>query len=80
MAKCGKMWGDMGNVSSKSSDKFCHSIYSEDNLAFLADYFEATAKAIACVLLTVGDGRCRKILEKAERCGDRLPSKPYEQV
>ena len=37
-------------------------------------------KAIACVLPTVGVGRCGKMFEKVERCGDRLPSKPYEQV
>ena len=37
-------------------------------------------KAIACVLPTVGVGRCGKMLKKVERCGDRLPSKPYEQV
>ena len=37
-------------------------------------------KAIICVLSTVGDARCGKMWEKMERCGDRLPSKPYEQV
>ena len=37
-------------------------------------------KAIASVLPTVGDGRCEKMLDMVERCGDRLPSKPYEEV
>ena len=44
MGKCGKMWGDMGNVCSKFSDEFCQAIFSEDNSAFLAYYFEATEK------------------------------------
>ena len=74
------MWGDMGNVCLKVSDQFCQSIFSEDNLAFLAYYFEAQKKAIACVLPTEGVGRCGKMLENVERCGTRLPSKPYEQV
>ena len=42
------MWqdeGDMGNVCSKFSDVFCQSIFSKDNLAFLAYYFEATTKS-----------------------------------
>ena len=45
MGKCGKMWGEMGNVSSKISDQFCQSIFIEDNLAFLAYYFEATTNS-----------------------------------
>ena len=45
MGKCGKMWGDMGNVCSKISDQFCQSILSEDNLAILAYYFEVTTKS-----------------------------------
>ena len=80
MGKCGKMWGDMGNVCWKVSDQFCQSIFSEDNLAFLAYYFDATTKSNWCVLPTVGVGRCGKMLEKVERCGDRMPSKLYEQV
>ena len=80
MGKCGKMWGDMGNICSKVSDQFCQSIFSEDNLAFLAYYFEAITKAIAFVLPTVDDERRGKMLKKVERRGDRLPSKPYEQV
>ena len=42
MAKCGKMWGSMGNFALKFSEQFCQSIFSEDNLPFLANYFEAT--------------------------------------
>ena len=45
MGKCGKMWGDMWNVCSKFSDHFCQSIFSEDNLALLAYYFEAKTKS-----------------------------------
>ena len=47
--KYGEMWqdeGDMGNVCSKISDHFCLSIFSEDNLACLAYYFEVTTKSI----------------------------------
>ena len=51
MEKCGKMWGDMGNVCSKISDEFCQSIFSEDNLAFLTYYFEATTKC-NCMRIT----------------------------
>ena len=71
------MWGDMGNVCTKLSDQFCQSIFGEENLAFLTYYFEVTT--IACVLPTVVVGRSGKMLEKVERCGDRLPSKPYER-
>ena len=35
------MWGDMVTFAQKVSDQFCLSIFSEDNLAFLAYYFEA---------------------------------------
>ena len=45
MGKCDKMWGDMGNVCSKFSDQICQSIFREDNLTFLAYYFEATTKS-----------------------------------
>ena len=41
MGKCVKMWGDMGNVCLKFSDHFDQTIFSENNLAFLAYYFEA---------------------------------------
>ena len=75
MGKCGNMWGDMGNVCTKFSDQFCQSIFSEDNLAFLANYFEAPKIAIASVLPTVGLGRFRKMLEKVKRCGDRALAK-----
>ena len=77
MARFGEMWR---TVAQKVSDQFCQSICSEDNLALLAYSFEATTNAIACVLPTVGVGRCGKMLEKVEGCGDRLPSKPYEEV
>ena len=79
MGKCGKIWEDMGNVRSKISDQFCLSIFSEDNLAFLAYYFEVTTKSKCMLLPTVGVGRCGKMLEKVERCGDRLPSEQYER-
>ena len=65
MGKCRKTWGDMGNVCSKIFDEFCQSIFSEDNIAFLAYYFEVTAKS-KCMRFTncgcwemwenVGDG------------------------
>ena len=45
MGKRGKMWGGMENVCFKFSDQFCQSIFSEDNLAFLTNYFEATTKS-----------------------------------
>ena len=40
-ARCGDIWG---TFVQKPSDQFCQSIFSEDNLAFLAYYFEATTK------------------------------------
>ena len=80
MGKCGKMWGDMGNVCSKISDQFCQSIFSEDNLAILAYYFEVTTKSKCMRFTNCGCWKMWKMLEKVERCGDRLPSKPYEQV
>ena len=44
----GEMWQDVGRYGErllKVSDQFCQSIFSEDNLAFLAYYFEATTKS-----------------------------------
>ena len=50
-----EMWQDVGRYgerfSQKVSDQFCQSIFSEDNLAFLAWYFEATTKC-NCMLFT----------------------------
>ena len=44
----GEMWQDVGRYgerfSQKVSDQFCQSIFSEDNFAFLAYYFEAPTK------------------------------------
>ena len=76
MSRCREIWG---TFAQKVSDQFCQAIFSEDKLAFVAYYFEATTKSNACVVLTVGVGRCGKMLEKVERCGDLLPSKPYQQ-
>ena len=77
VARCEKIWG---TFAQKVSDKFCQSIFSEDNLDFLASILKQQQKGIACVSPTVGVGRCGKMLKKVERCGDRLPSKPYGQV
>ena len=41
VARCGEIWGTFAQTV---SDKFCRSIFSEDNLSFLAHYFEATTK------------------------------------
>ena len=75
MARCGEIWR---TFAEKVSDQFCQTIFSEDHLAYLAYYLKQQEKAIACVLSTMGVGRCGKMLEKVERCGERLPSKPYE--
>ena len=45
MGKYGKMWGKWGVFAEKVSDQFCQSIFSEDKLALLAHYFEATTKS-----------------------------------
>ena len=42
VARCEEIWGA---CAQKVSDQFCQSIFSEDNLAFLAYYFEATTKS-----------------------------------
>ena len=81
MGKCGnicvEIWGTfaqnlatnfVGQYSAKIIEPFYPTILKQDQ------------KAIACVLPTVGLGRCGKMLEKLERCGDRLQIKPYEQV
>ena len=45
MGKCGKMREIWGTLAQKVSDQFCLSIFSEDNIAFLVYYFEATANS-----------------------------------
>ena len=74
------MWGDMGNFCSKFGDQFGQSIFTADNLAFYPTILKQEQIAIGCVLPTVGVGRCGKMFEKVERYGNRLPSKPYEEV
>ena len=41
MRKCGKMREIWGTFAQKVSDQFCQSIFRENNVAFLAYYFEA---------------------------------------
>ena len=48
MARCGDIWG---TFAQRVSDQFGQSIFSEDNLAFLAYYFEVTTKS-KCMRLT----------------------------
>ena len=67
MGKCGKMWGDMGNVCTKFSDKFCHSIFSEDNLAFLAYHFEATTKSNCTRFTNCGCGEMWENVGEGEK-------------
>ena len=45
MEKYGKMREIWGTFAQKVSDQFCQSIFSEDNLAFIAYYFEATTNS-----------------------------------
>ena len=66
IGKCHKTWGDMGNVCSKFSDQFCQSIFSEDNLAFLAWYFEVTTKS-KCMRFT--NGGCFEMWENVGEGG-----------
>ena len=47
MARCGVIWG---TFAQKVSDQFFQLIFSEDNLAFLADCFEA--KNSSCMRFT----------------------------
>ena len=42
VARCGEVWG---TFALKVSEQFCQSIFSEDNFAFLAYYFEATTNS-----------------------------------
>ena len=76
MARCGEIWV---TFAQKFSDRFGQSIFTEDNLAFYPAILKQKQIAIGCVLPTVGVGRCGKMLEKVERCGDRLLSKQYER-
>ena len=78
MASGGEIWG---TFAQKVCDQFYQSIFSEGIIyPFSPTILKQDQKAIACVLPTVGVGRCGKMLEKVERSGDRLQSKPYEQV
>ena len=59
----GEMKQDVGGYGErllKISDQFCHSIFSEDNLAFLAYYFEATTKSKCMRFTKSGCWRMRK--------------------
>ena len=66
MVKCGKMWGDIGIVCSKFSDQLCQSIFSEDNLAFLAYYFDVTTKSKCMRFANCG---CWEMWENVGECG-----------
>ena len=66
MEKCGKIWEGMGNVCLKFSNQFCQSIFSDENLGFLAYYFEATTKS-NCMRFT--NGGCWEMRENVGEGG-----------
>ena len=77
MASGGEIWG---TFAQKVCDQFCQSIFSEGIIyPFSPTILKQDQKTIACALPTVGAGRCGKMLEKVERCGDLLASKQYER-
>ena len=77
MARRAEIWG---TFAQKVSDQFCQSIFSEHNLAFLAYYFEATAKSNCVRFTNCGRWEMWENVGKGGKVWDRLPSKPYEQV
>ena len=78
MGKCGKMWGDIGErLLKKVSDQFCQSIFSEDNLAFLAYYFEATTKSNCMRFTNCG---CWEMWENVEEGGEVWESLAKETI
>ena len=80
----GEMWQDVGRYGErllkKVSDQFCQSIFSEHNLAFLAFYFEATTNSSCMRFANCGSWEIWENIGEGGKCGDRLPSKPYEKV
>ena len=66
----GEMWQDVGRYGErllkKVSYQFCQSIFSEDNLSFLAIYFEATKKSNCMRFTNCG---CWEMWENVEEGG-----------
>ena len=79
-----EIWQDVGRYRERLIKKLATNFVSQYSariiLPFKPTILKQQQKAIICVLSTVGDGRCGKMWEKMERCEDRPPSKPYEQV
>ena len=76
MARCGEIWG---TFAQKVIDQFCQSIFSDDNLAFLAYYFEVASKSKCMRFTNCG---CLEMWENVEEGGmvsDGVPSKQYER-
>ena len=79
----GEMLQDVGRYGERLFQKLATNFVSQYSasiiLPFMPIILKQQQKALACVLLTVGVGRCGKMLEKVERCGVRLPSKQHER-
>ena len=77
------MWKDVGRYGERLHKQLATNFVSQYSASIIYPFWptilKQQQKAIACVLPNVGIGRCGKMLEKVERCGDRLPSKPYDR-
>ena len=77
MARCGEKWG---TIVQKVSDQFGQSIFSEDNLAFLAYNFEATTNSNCMRFNNCGSWEIWEKVGEGGKVWESLPSKPYEPV
>ena len=80
----GEMSRDVGRYGERLHKKLATNFVSQYSARIIQPFqpsiLKHPKKAIAFVLPTVGVERCGIMLMKVERCGDRLPSKSYEQV
>ena len=70
----------MGNICSQISDEFCQSIFSEDNLDFLAYHSEATTNSNCMRFTNCGCWEMGENVGDGGKVRGSLASKPYEQV
>ena len=69
-----------GTFAQKVSDQFCQSIFSEDNLAFLAYYFDATTYSNCMRFTNCGCWEMWVNVGEGGKVWGSLAKQPYEQV